>query len=137
MPWIVGIDEAGYGPNLGPLVMTSVACRVPEELAGGKLWNALRCAVRRYPSDEDDRVAVNDSKLVYSAQRGLRDLETAVLATVTPWVDSGEMCLSDYVERASPTCHELLHGEPWYVGSSKLPAVSEPATFIRAAMRFA
>ena len=24
MPWVVGIDEAGYGPNLGPLVQAAV-----------------------------------------------------------------------------------------------------------------
>ena len=33
MPWIIGIDEAGYGPPLGPLVMTAVACRVPDGAA--------------------------------------------------------------------------------------------------------
>lgn len=137
MPWIVGIDEAGYGPNLGPLVMTSVACLVPEDLADANLWKALRSAVRRRPSEEDTRIVVNDSKVVYSPQRGLRDLETAVLATVTPWLDTGEMCLSDYIGRASPTCHESLRSEPWYVGTSKLPAASEPAAFIRGAMRFA
>ena len=48
MPWIIGIDEAGYGPNLGPFVMTSVACRVPPELAAADLWQALRAAVRRH-----------------------------------------------------------------------------------------
>ena len=45
MTWIVGIDEAGYGPNLGPLVMTGVACRVPEELVAVSLWRRLRQAV--------------------------------------------------------------------------------------------
>ena len=30
MPWIVGLDEAGYGPNLGPFVMSLVAFRVPD-----------------------------------------------------------------------------------------------------------
>ena len=47
MPWIVGIDEAGYGPNLGPFVMTSVALRVPDEHTDADLWHLLR--------DEPDR----------------------------------------------------------------------------------
>src|SRR5437016_4219233 len=34
MPWLIGMDEAGYGPNLGPFVMSAVACKVPEGPAG-------------------------------------------------------------------------------------------------------
>ena len=45
MVWIVGVDEAGYGPNLGPFVMTAVACRAEDALADACLWTALRPAV--------------------------------------------------------------------------------------------
>ena len=38
MPWVVGIDEAGYGPNLGPLVQAAVILWMPPEDLGG--WNA-------------------------------------------------------------------------------------------------
>src|SRR5438270_8816114 len=92
MPWIVGIDEAGYGPNLGPLVMTSVACRVPERLAGADLWHVLRSAVRRHTDSEDGRILIADSKLIYSTSRGLGALETGVLATL----------LSGRAEHATP-----------------------------------
>ena len=37
MPWVVGIDEAGYGPNLGPLVQSAVALRLPDDDPGGQV----------------------------------------------------------------------------------------------------
>ena len=64
MPWMIGIDEAGYGPNLGPLVMTSVACRMPEQLRETNLWKVLKKVVRRQSDPEDSRFVVDDSKLV-------------------------------------------------------------------------
>src|SRR5438477_3466657 len=84
MPWIIGIDEAGYGPNLGPLVMTSVACRVPDCHAEADLWHLLRAAVRRPEEKDDGRLLVGDSKIVYSSTRGLAGLEGGVLAALAP-----------------------------------------------------
>ena len=112
MAWIVGIDEAGYGPNLGPLVMTSVACRVPEELAGGDLWRVLRGAVRRHPSTDRRRLLIEDSKLVYSPTRGLGDLELGVLATLSPWRSGEALALAQYVDWFCPGSHPDLRGEP-------------------------
>jgi hypothetical protein len=82
MTWIVGIDEAGYGPNLGPFVMSAAAFEVPAALGTSDLWKALSATVRRCSDEEDDRLVVDDSKLVYSGARTLGGLEKSVLAAV-------------------------------------------------------
>jgi ribonuclease HII len=125
MPWIVGIDEAGYGPNLGPLVMSAVACRVPERLARRNLWSVLQRAVRRPHEPEDGRLLIEDSKVVYSTARGLLGLETGVLATLSPCRTGQEHTLAQYIDWACPSCHSDLRGEPWYTGTSKLPVVAQ------------
>src|SRR5439155_16529616 len=65
MPWLVGIDEAGYGPNLGPFVMSAVCCRAPD--AGADLWQLLSAALRKGDAPADGRILVDDSKVVYSS----------------------------------------------------------------------
>src|SRR5436305_10705213 len=131
--WIIGIDEAGYGPNLGPLVMTSVACRVPDDLAGADLWRVLRPAIRRHTEPDDGRLLVEDSKLVYSTGRGLLDLETSVLATLAPWPSAEPVPLTRCIDWACPGHHAELRGEPWYAGTTPVPIRAEPATFRAAA----
>jgi ribonuclease HII len=75
---LVGIDEAGYGPNLGPLVVTAVWASVPSETRGASLWHALGGEVSRWPGAAESLV-VDDSKRVYSAG-GLKPLERLALA---------------------------------------------------------
>lgn len=76
MPWVVGIDEAGYGPNLGPLVQACVGLYLPDDDLTG--WKALKSIVRRMNEPKDDRLVVDDSKVVYT-KGGLEELEQTVL----------------------------------------------------------
>jgi ribonuclease HII len=125
MPWIVGIDEAGYGPNLGPLVMTAVAFRMPKRPAGIDVWQLLRRAVRRAGEPDDGRLLVEDSKVVYSPNKGLLDLETSALAVTCPEVDGTTATLGRLVDQWCPASHGDLRDEPWYAGTSSIPVAAE------------
>src|SRR5260370_685900 len=137
MPWIIGIDEAGYGPNLGPLVMTSVACRVPEDLAAANLWEVLQSGVRRHPSEDDGRLLIEDSKLVYSTARGLLDLETGVIAALAAWSVGEPMTLGRFLGWLCPLHHLDLSLEPWYSGASLVPVTAIPSELVERTGRFA
>jgi ribonuclease HII len=77
--WI-GIDEAGYGPNLGPLVMTAVVAEGP---AAGPidLWGDLASTVDRAGGDPG-RLWIDDSKAILRGGKGRDRLESACLAAV-------------------------------------------------------
>ncbi len=93
-----GIDEAGYGPLLGPLCVGASAFRLadadgsmandvlreggsPEGPRAPDLWKALASGVCRKPRDARRRIAVADSKKLKSAgSQPLIHLERGVLA---------------------------------------------------------
>lgn len=117
MAWILGIDEAGYGPNLGPFVMTAVACRVPDAGNGADLWELLAAAVRRAADGKDDRLVVDDSKEVYGTGRGLAGLERGVAALGGPL----RATLAEQLAHLCPEASAELTGECWYTGTTALP----------------
>lgn len=116
MAWQIGIDEAGYGPNLGPLVMTVVACRVPDDLLEANLWDALKSAVRRAGDDADHRLIVADSKQVYAPARGWQQLERTALA-VTACIS----CVQHLLEKIAAEELGALRQEAWFVGDTAIP----------------
>lgn len=83
---ILGIDEAGYGPNLGPFVMSSACFSVPsvhDSTTPPCLWKLLRAAVRKANEKADGRLIVDDSKTVYSPKTGLAPLEKNLWAFIS------------------------------------------------------
>jgi len=100
-----GIDEAGYGPTLGPLVVAGTAFVTPQPPREGELWERLRDAVGRRARGSDGRLVVNDSKLVYSGRLGLRRLEEGVLG----FLRAGSAAA---VERGADLMNVLEGGRP-------------------------
>jgi hypothetical protein len=136
MAWIIGIDEAGYGPNLGPLVMTAVACRVPDRRADADLWHLLRPAVRRHKDGKDTRLSVDDSKVVYTA-RGLAGLERSVLGALwRPRRSRRGAPLASLVEWACPDDRAELGCEAWYQGAQGVPVHAVADELAELAERF-
>ena len=79
MPYLVGTDEAGYGPNLGPLAITGTLW---ENLSGQTcLYDAFEAVVKAAPDRKsDNRLVVADSKAVYKSSGSIKNLETTVLS---------------------------------------------------------
>ncbi len=134
MAWIIGIDEAGYGPNLGPFVMTSVACRAPD--ACHDLWHLLRPAIRRRADIDEGQLLIDDSKIVYTA-RGLAGLERGVLAALWREGIAGHASLASFIEWVCPDDRDELRREVWYRGAQTLPVHAAPDDLGRWAARFA
>ncbi len=135
MPWLIGVDEAGYGPNLGPLVMTSVACRVPEAAAAPDLWDVLRTVVRKAGPD-DGRIVVADSKQVYDPHSGIGALERGVLATLWREPLHAEANLGPFLAATCADSLDDLRSETWHKGDGKLPISTEVAELTNAIARF-
>lgn len=117
---LAGIDEAGYGPRLGPLVVAANAVAVPGRIDPRRPWPQWHLV-------DAGALRVADSKGIYSSSRGIASLERAVLSFAQLTSHEArdlEGFLRLWVMEGAG---EAL-GLPWYSGRLELPcgcAVSE------------
>ncbi len=117
MPFLVGTDEAGYGPNLGPLVISATLWRVPEGLPADGLYGRLRGTVAATLAEAAQFgppcVAMADSKTLYQSGKGLAALERGLLAALGVVGRRPSSRLAVWAALA-PSSREALRALPWY-----------------------
>jgi len=117
MPWLVGIDEAGYGPNLGPFVMSLAAVHVSDP-SNENVWALLSDAVCRAGEVSEGRLVVDDSKTIHQAGQGYGRLEANLLPFQLAARPHGRTLAELWPEAGQALCDAA---EPWYRADVELP----------------
>ncbi len=125
MAIIAGIDEAGLGPILGPLVVSGVVFRVRDEDADLCLWDALRDVCTKKPAKTEHRLVIADSKQLYHSKLGLAGLERAALCMLDVRRQLPKT-FRGLLEVLCPVAIEEIPTYPWYANCDfDLPHVND------------
>ena len=139
MALLIGMDEAGYGPNFGPLVVGATVWEVPGNPRKIDLWRAFAGIVEQTAPVDDSHIQIADSKQVYSPAKGLVNLERGVLRALAVHrrcAESGDgdakpstplanfpMSFRQLFGHVGICPAEELDSEPWFAGADlPLPA---------------
>jgi ribonuclease HII len=113
MAVLIGIDEAGFGPILGPLVVSATALKVPSDMLNADLWRILRKSVGQTRKHLAGRILITDSKKAYTRSQGHKHLKRTVLACLK-YLDKSPETLSELLTELCPESLQRLHAYPWY-----------------------
>ena len=128
MSYLIGTDEAGYGPNLGPLVVAASVWQAPDDwqdVVDIDLYDRLQDVICRHLPRGDEgpsrRLVVADSKALFKPPSGLGNLECSVLAALaavgrlpTTWQEVWQALCPDDRWSCDPS--------PWHTGyEAELP----------------
>lgn len=118
-----GIDEAGYGPMYGPLVVGCSVLVLPDRPSDAKppaMWELLKPAVCDRLRGRNGRIAINDSKKLTTKAAGIKHLELGLLAFLgTDNTSNPPDHVGDWLDLIGETRHnaageEGLDNLPWY-----------------------
>lgn len=132
MPHLIGTDEAGYGPNLGPLTIGVTAWQLPTSAEHHDLYQLLGETIVQKPREADkNHIAMADSKVLYQSGKGLMHLERGLFAAMallgyqpTTW--------RELFKTLAPQVLAEFDQIPWYAGYDEpLPIDTTPAQIDR------
>lgn len=124
MARLIGIDEAGLGPNLGPFVVAVTVWDVPAPAKKFDFWKSFADVLTNSPDEDDDRLHVADSKEMFEPHKGYGSLERGVLSALR-LLGVEPRTFADLLQYVSP-CDQVRscpQSAPWYDESGfPLPA---------------
>lgn len=137
MGYLVGIDEAGYAPNLGPLVIAATLWRVSgSPRCEHDLYDQLSAVICREsarggkngslsPDGDCPRLAIGDSKALYNPQLGLSQLELGVLSMLRA-AGARPNDWHQFWAAVAPDAAAERDAQPWHDGfNPRLPLVAD------------
>ncbi len=116
MEVLVGIDEAGFGPILGPLVVSACAFELPENLLKADLWHILRKSTAKNRRAIAGKLLVADSKKAFNRSQGLGHLQRSVLAFLLA-VGCKPSNINQLLQAICPACQPRIDTYPWYAAN--------------------
>ncbi|MCH8828477.1 MAG: hypothetical protein IID45_02755 [Planctomycetes bacterium] len=128
MGLIIGMDEAGLGPNLGPLVITATVWETAADPKDVDFWVAFDEVVTATPRTHDRRLHLADSKQVYTPARGIGALERTVLAALTLYGRMPES-FTALRQRLGAAPESALAPAPWFDDCDLSLPRSDPLDF--------
>ncbi len=124
MAIIAGIDEAGYGPTLGPLVVTATVFRIPDDKINESMWELLAESCSPATKKKTQKLVIADSKKLYSKSLGIAPLERTALVMLST-LSKQPTTFREYLNAVSPDTVAELAAYPWYANATFNIPISE------------
>ena len=110
---VIGMDEAGYGPNLGPLVVTATVWEVPGDPNETSFWDEFSGIIDQVVPVKDSHIQIADSKAVHNSSAGVGPLEMGVFCALAV-CDQLPISLCDLWSRIAHLPPSPSDDEPWF-----------------------
>ena len=116
MPYLIGTDEAGYGPRIGPLLISLSVWHVQRAPGEMDLYDVLSAGISPSGLRGDEKLIIDDSKKLYHSGGSLRLLERGVLTCLggLPEVDRPPTRWRELWKTLNGILPEALETLPWY-----------------------
>lgn len=117
----IGVDEAGYGPNLGPLLIAASAWEVPRSLTENELIECFAQFASAAPwKTQCSHVPLADSKKLYQPSSGIGTLEAGLLAMLS-LCNRTPSSLQNLIEESCRKSQSIASEMPWFEDLDQIP----------------
>ena len=124
MTVLAGIDEAGYGPILGPLVVSASAFSIPDSLLKADLWQLLKKSIAVQKKHIAGRLLITDSKKAYNRSTGIKHIQRTTLAMLRI-LGAEPSNLNDVLAFLCPDSLGQMKDYPWYCDGEPAPLAAD------------